>query len=217
VDEEGARIEGRQEMKKGIFAKGKYQPISPIFRTEGLSVLAQLSDFQDKFQIPDTDTTINAIRDSLIANYLGYDLLNIDKHGFDARKSKKEEFLEIKQCSFSSTSWGGTWNDTNEEKARAFSDKRLFTAVAVWKNASDLQFIVYGQNKNLGADMLSLIRKRKSGSRSTQKFSIVKLIKDYKFQVICAPDKDSSFVYNLLIAHNKNFANILRKNEISRL
>ena len=56
----------------------------------------------------------------MVANYLGYDLLNWDKHGFDAKKSKEDKFLEVKQCSFSSNSWGGTWNDTNEEKALAF-------------------------------------------------------------------------------------------------
>ena len=204
-------------MKKGIFAKGDYQPISSTFRTQGLSLLNEISSFQNKFEIQDTDTAINAIRDSLIANYLGYDLLNMDKHGFDARKSKKEEFLEIKQCSFSSNSWGGVWNDTNEEKARAFSDERLFTAVALWKNASDLQFIVYGQNNKLGQDMLSMVRKRKTGSRSTQSFSIMKLIKNYRFKVVCPPDKNKDFVYSLLIAHSKNCADILRKNEIIRI
>ena len=204
-------------MKKGIFAKGDYQPISSTFRTQGLSLLNEISSFQNKFEIQDTDTAINAIRDSLIANYLGYDLLNMDKHGFDARKSKKEEFLEIKQCSFSSNSWGGVWNDTNEEKARAFSDERLFTAVALWKNASDLQFIVYGQNNKLGQDMLSMVRKRKTGSRSTQSFSIMKLIKNYRFKVVCPPDKNKDFVYSLLIAQTKNFADILRKNEIIRI
>ena len=204
-------------MNKGIFAKGDYQPISSTFRTQGLSLLNEISSFQNKFEIQDTDTAINAIRDSLIANYLGYDLLNMDKHGFDARKSKKEEFLEIKQCSFSSNSWGGVWNDTNEEKARAFSDERLFTAVALWKNASDLQFIVYGQNNKLGQDMLSMVRKRKTGSRSTQSFSIMKLIKNYRFKVVCPPDKNKDFVYSLLIAHSKNCADILRKNEIIRI
>jgi hypothetical protein len=30
----------------------------------------------------DTDTTINSIRDTIIASYLGFDLVNIEKHGF---------------------------------------------------------------------------------------------------------------------------------------
>ncbi|ACF14691.1 conserved hypothetical protein [Chloroherpeton thalassium ATCC 35110] len=109
----------------------------------------------------DTDTTINAIRDSIIANYLDYDLLNVDKHGFDAKKSGEELFLEVKQCSISSKSWGGTWNDTNEEKALAFSDKRLYTVVGIWKGSSDLQFMVYGKNEKLGAFVASVSDEQK--------------------------------------------------------
>jgi hypothetical protein len=116
----------------------------------GHSFLEELSKFQERFEIYDTDTTINAIRDAIIiANYLGFDLLNFNKHGLMLKKSNCEQYL--KQCSISSESWGGTWNDTNEEKALAFSDERLFTVIAVWKGAGDLQFMVYGQHKELGA------------------------------------------------------------------
>ncbi|WP_232501203.1 hypothetical protein [Candidatus Endomicrobiellum trichonymphae] len=44
-----------------------------------MNALYELSKFQSKFEIYDTDTTINTIRDAIIANYLGYDLLNRDK------------------------------------------------------------------------------------------------------------------------------------------
>jgi hypothetical protein len=81
-------------------------------------------------------------------------LLNFDKYGFDAKKCVENHFLEVKQCSLSSESWGGTENDTNEEKALAFSDDRLFTVVAVWKGQSDLQYMVYGQHK--GRDITDL-------------------------------------------------------------
>ena len=104
-----------------IFEKGNYQPVSAEFRSLGMCALEELSKFQNKFKIYDTDTTINTIRDAIIANYLGFDLLNIDKHGFDAKKRNENKFLEVKQCSISSRSWGGTWNNTNEEKALAFS------------------------------------------------------------------------------------------------
>lgn len=125
-----------------IFEKGNYKTVSPEFRVFGIASLEELSKFQQKFEMYDTDTTINTIRDAIVANYLNFDLLNFEKHGFDAKKSKSNHFLEIKQCSVSSKSWGGTWNDTNEEKALAFSDNRLFTVVAIWKGASDLQFMV---------------------------------------------------------------------------
>jgi hypothetical protein len=146
-----------------IFEKGSYKPIPAEFRTLGISSVEELSKFQNKFEIFDTDITINAIRDAIIANYLNFDLLNFDKHGFDAKKSKLNQFLEVKQCSFSSESWGGTWNDTNEEKALAFSDDRLFTVVAIWKGASDLQFMIYGQHKGLGKLLHRLVVNRKEG------------------------------------------------------
>ncbi len=144
-----------------IFEKGDFRSVPVEFRTLGFHALSELYKFQEKFDIYDTDTTINSVRDAIIANYLGYDLLNWDKHGFDAKKSKVNEFLEVKQCSISSGTWGGTWNDTNEEKALAFSDKRLFTVVGVWKGAHDLQFMVYGQHSQLGKDLYRMVTQRK--------------------------------------------------------
>ena len=47
------------------------------------------------------------------------------------KKINVEHFLEVKQCSLSREILSGTWNDTNEEKALAFSDNRIFTVVAV--------------------------------------------------------------------------------------
>lgn len=75
---------------------------------------------------------------------------------------------------------GGTWNDTNEEKAKAFSDSRLYTAIGIWKGASDLQFIVFGQHKKLGKYLLErVIAVQNSSTRSTQSIDIMKLIKKY--------------------------------------
>jgi hypothetical protein len=163
---------------QSIFTKGNFQPVKSQFKEEGIRSLNMLSEFQEKFEMFDTDTTINAIRDTIIADFLSYDLVNTDKHGFDAKKSKTGEFLEVKNCSVSSQTWGGTWNDTNEEKAIAFGDKRVFTAVAIWRGASDLEFIVYGQHAKLGEYLFSKVTTRKEGSRSTQSISIQKLIKE---------------------------------------
>lgn len=201
-----------------IFEKGNYKSPSPEFRTLGLHSLYELSKFQERFEIYDTDTTINSIRDAVIANYLGYDLLNFDKHGFDAKKSRKDEYLEIKQCSISSGHLGGTWNDTNEEKARAFSDKRLFTAVAIWKGASDLQFIVYGQHEKLGEYLLErVIAVQNTSSRSTQSISIDKMIKDYGFSVVCPPDKDKNFIVQLIVNYKRNLAKYVSKTNIREI
>jgi hypothetical protein len=200
-----------------IFEKGNYKTVPTEFRTFGVASLEELSKFQEKFEMYDTDTTINTIRDSMIANYLGFDLLNFDKHGFDARKSKKEQFLEVKQCSISSRSWGGTWNDTNEEKAMAFSNDKLFTVVGVWKGANDLQFMIYGQSKLLGEHLHNLVISRKSGSRSTQSVTIQRLVSEFGFSVICPPDKSKEYVYKLLINYKKNFINYVRIEQIKEL
>lgn len=190
-----------------IFDKGDYRPVSPEFRTLGIVALKELSEFQEKFKIYDTDTTVNTIRDAIVANYFGYDLLNFDKHGFDAKKSKTNQFLEIKQCSISSNRLGGTWNDTNEEKAIAFTDIRVFTAVAVWKGASDLQFIVYGQHPNLGMHLLERVKAvQNTSSRSTQSVGIEKLIRDYGFAVVCPPSKTKQFILELLVNYKRNLA-----------
>ena len=187
-----------------IFKKGNYQPVPIVFRTKGLFALEELTKFQKEFEIWDTDTTINEIRDAIVANYLGFDLLNFDKHGFDAKSSKKNKFLEVKQCSIFAKSLGGTWNDTNEEKAKAFSDKRLYTAVGVWRGASDLQFIIFGQHRALGKYLLEKVKNKVKG-RSTQTISIQKMIKEYNFSIIVPPDKskEKEFIYKLLINYHK--------------
>ncbi len=189
---------------QSIFTKGNFEPIHSEFKNEGIRSLDMLSDFQEKFKMFDTDTTINAIRDTIIADYLNYDLVNSDKHGFDAKKSKTGEFLEVKNCSVSSTGWGGTWNDTNEEKALAFGDKRVFTAVAIWRGASDLEFIVYGQNKKMGEYLHSKVINRKSGSRSTQSISIQKLIKEWGFVVILPPGKSEKNTIQSIVRYQRS-------------
>lgn len=177
-----------------IFDKGDYRPIPDSFKMKGIFALEELTKFQKEFDSYDTDTTINEIRDSIVGNYLGYDLLNFNKHGFDAKNSKTGNFLEVKQCSIFSKRIGGTWNDTNEEKARAFSNQKLFTAVGVWKGAADLQFIVYGQHEKLGEYLLERVRAvANTSTRSTQSVEIGKMIQEYNFKVIVPPDKDINY------------------------
>ena len=193
-----------------IFQKGDYRPIPHSFKTKGIIALEELTKFQDEFQSYDTDTTINEIRDSIVGNYLGYDLLNFNKHGFDGKSSKTGKFLEVKQCSVFSKRLGGTWNDTNEEKAMAFSDERLFTAVGIWKGAADLQFIVYGQHIDLGKYLLERVRAvANTSTRSTQNVGIEKMIQEYGFKVIVPPDKKKEFVYKLLVNYKRNIPTYL--------
>jgi hypothetical protein len=200
-----------------IFKKGDYRPIPPSFRTKGIFALEELTKFQEEFDNYDTDTTINEIRDAIVANYLGFDLLNFEKHGFDAKSSKKRKFLEAKQCSIFSNRLGGTWNDTNKEKAKAFSDKRLYTTVGIWKGASDLQFIVFGQHIELGKYLLKRVRAvANTSTRSTQNIDITKMIKEWGFSVVIPPDKTKHFVYKLLVNYKSSFESILTLTDLKR-
>ncbi len=200
-----------------IFEKGDFRKTPNNFRVKGLMALESLTEFQNEFNIYDTDSTINVIRDSIVANYLNFELLNFDKHGFDAKSSRQNRFLEVKQCSISSNRWGGTWNDTNEEKAKAFGDKRFYTVVGVWKGASDLEFMAFGQHQSLGEYLLGRVKNRKEGSRSTQNIAIEKLVKEYKFFIIFPPSKNKEVIYKLLVNYKRLFIDILGKNEIKEI
>lgn len=191
-----------------LFEKGDFRKVESEFRIHGLLALQEISKFQEKFKSYDTDTTINSVRDSIVANYLGYDMLNYDKHGFDAKKSNKQAYLEIKQCSIVSKKWSGTWNDTSPDKAICFSDPRLSTAIAVWRSASDLQFIVYGQNEQLGTDIHKSVINRKIGSRSTQVIPLKKFVLTYNFNIICPPGKRREDIYELLVAQDRDYAKL---------
>ncbi len=198
-----------------IFQKGDYQIVPNSFKMKGIIALEELTKFQQEFDSYDTDTTINEIRDSIVANYLDYDLLNRNKHGFDAKNSQSGTFLEVKQCSIFSNRLGGTWNDTNEEKAKAFSDDRLFTAIGVWRGASDLEFMVYGQHKSLGEYLLQRVKAvANTSTRSTQNITIEKMIKEYNFKVIVSPDKSKENIYKLLINYKKSISNYLKLEDI---
>ncbi len=72
-----------------IFDKGKFNPITLELITGGIASLEELTKFQKYFQYYDTDTVINLIRDAC----LGFDLVNFEKHGFDAKKSNSDIFL----------------------------------------------------------------------------------------------------------------------------
>ncbi len=200
-----------------IFEKGNYKTVPYEFRTFGIASLEELSKFQEKFEMYDTDTIINAIRDAIIANYLDFDLLNFDKHGFDAKKSKIEHFLEVKQCSVSSSEWNGVWNDTTEEKAKAFSEDNVFVAVVLWETAINLKFIVYGQNPRLGEDLLQKVKNKKPDSRSTQKFPVLQLITKYKFSILCLEDAHKEDTYYTLLKKYPSLKKKLKKDDIKTI
>ena len=68
-------------------------------------------------------------------------------------------------------------------------------ALAVWKDASDLLFICFGQNENIGKLLEEKVKWFKAGNtvRSTQSISFSKLIKDFGFK-ICTVDRSTEDV-----------------------
>lgn len=187
-----------QDKDLDLFKKGDYQPINRDFISEANHAIAPLIAIQNKYKKLDNDSFFNELKDGMVASYLGFDLVNTKKHGLDAKNSIKNTYLEVKQASFSASSWGGTFNDTTYEKAEAFKDKKLFLAVAVWAGLSELQFIVYGQNPAIGDYLSEKIDYFKAGNtvRSTQSVSIKDLVIKYGFKII-APVKTKKEVQSI--------------------
>lgn len=86
----------------GFFNKGCFEPIDRNFITESYQALKPIEEIQNKYNKHDNDSFLNELRDSMVALYLDYDLINTQKHGLDAKRSSSDEFLEIKQVSFQS-------------------------------------------------------------------------------------------------------------------
>ncbi|MBO4694836.1 MAG: hypothetical protein J5656_02790 [Clostridia bacterium] len=172
-----------------LFNKGSYNPINEEFLVEGHKVLEEVAAVQEKWGKGDTDTFINELRDSIAGYCLGLDLVNTEKHGFDCKKGEKEDvFLEVKSASYDASTWGATFNDTTIEKAQCFKSDKLYLCLAVWKNASNLLFLVFGQNHKIGEFLERKVNEflsRKGGVRSTQTISMGQLIFKYGFDIIC--------------------------------
>ena len=92
------------------------------------------------------------------------------------------------------------------EKAEAFKDKKVFLALAVWKDASDLLFICYGQNPGIWDFLESKVKRFKAWNtvRSTQSISLSNLVFTYWFKII-AVNRSKWEVLSLLRLKNKNF------------
>ena len=196
-----------KDVNLALLEKGTFMSIDNQFMTEGHEVLQKVQEVQEKFHKEDTDTFINELRDSIAGYTLGFELVNVDKHGFDCKKSKKENYyLEVKSASFIADSWQATFNDTTLEKAEAFKDKKVFLALAVWKDASDLLFICYGQNEKIGKFLEDKVKWFKAGKtvRSTQSITISKLVFDYGFKIL-AVNKSKEEVLSLLRLKNRTF------------
>jgi len=110
-----------------LFNKGTYKEIDRIYISRVQNAMFKVMELQEEYGKYDNDSFLNEMKDSMVGMYLGYDFVNTDKHGFDAKRKNYEydEWLEVKQVSFKSESWQATFNDTTIEKAEAFKDIKL--------------------------------------------------------------------------------------------
>ena len=93
--------------------------------TEGRVDLLNLAEVQEKYKKGDIDNLLNELHDSMVGYYLGFQYVNIDKHGFDCKYDQDTGiFLESKVASFTASTWSATFNDTNMEKVQAFKEKK---------------------------------------------------------------------------------------------
>ena len=96
-----------------LLEKGNFQPINHQFMTEGRVDLLNLAEVQEKYKKGDIDNLLNELHDSMVGYYLGFQYVNIDKHGFDCKYDQDTGiFLESKVASFTASTWSATFNDT---------------------------------------------------------------------------------------------------------
>lgn len=201
-----------------LFNKGNFQEIDNQFMLDGHRALGDIEKLQKQYQKNDMDTLLNELHDSMVGYYLGFSLINIEKHGFDCKFSQnKEIYLESKVASFSSSSWSATFNDTTYEKAAAFGDKKVWLALSIWESASNLLCICFGQNEKIETFLTERIDNFKAGNtvRSTQSISFSKLVLDYDFKILSIT-KSKEELYTILTLKNKNLR-VIDKNNILML
>ncbi len=164
---------------------GKFERINKNLLSETFDVFALLEAIQQKYGKTDNDTIINEVRDAMVAQELGFNNINTDKHGWDA-KTDEEEFLEVKQASVASKSIGATFNDTTIEKTDDIANGNVTIALAVWSSLRNLLFIVYGKNPAIGGLLKEKIiksREKNAIRPGTQSISMKDLLVKFGFKI----------------------------------
>lgn len=148
------------------------------------------------------DNALNLITDYKVGRYLGFKLVNIEKHGFDCYREEDGAFLESKVASLGSKSWNATFNDTTVAKANEFKKSNVWLALSVWKDFDAPLFILFGQHVGIGEFLERRVLNRKKGSRSTQSLSASKLYNEFGFKFI-VPRKSLEDFRNIVVPRFK--------------
>ena len=85
-----------------LFNKGKYKEIDRVYISRVQNAMFKVMELQEEYEKYDNDSFLNEMKDSMVGMYLGYDFVNTDKHGFDAKRKNYEydEWLEVKKIKF---------------------------------------------------------------------------------------------------------------------
>ena len=178
-------------MSKNLGEKEDFRILDEDYCKDVKELQKLMGKIQRKYGKSDSDTFLNEFNDYEVGRHLGFPCINVNKNGWDNSDSDKKEFLEVKECNMSAKSWGGTFNDTSEEKALEFKNSNVKIAIALKSYIDTIEFIVYGRNPEIGNYLLQRIKERIAGSRSTQTISISKFINTYGFKIKCInSDKD---------------------------
>ena len=186
-------------MAINLLEKGKFELIDEQFITVSLDVFQWVSKIQKDYDKWDTDTFMNEVRDSIAAKFLNFTHINIEKHGFDARRSNwiDYDYLEVKSASFNADTWWATFNDTNQDKADAFKQDNVYLCLSLRKYASDPVFFAFGKNSQIWDFLENKMLNRPNWSRSTQSISLQNLVLEYWF-VIYSVNKDREELFTIL-------------------
>jgi hypothetical protein len=170
---------------KNIWTKGNFSPIRQEEVAAADAVFRALEKYQSVSGISDIERLHNRARKIKVANLLGFTQFNDNKHGLDAQKTVngKTVFLSVHNITISK-GMSVTWNDTDVEKAVAFTDPWLHTAVGLWQTANDLVAVVTGHHPAIGREMLRQIEKQSNNMRFVQKISIENLVRIFGFSIV---------------------------------
>lgn len=167
-----------------LFSYGNFQSVDDLPMDEIGECMKKLTELQKQCGLSDLDRLVNLYRDGQVGKALGFDMVNVNKHGVDC-KAAAPLYLEVKSTSIRDAAlyeWNIAFNDTNLEKARFFQDKKAWLAVGVFEG-NELLFILWGQNRRLG-DYLEDRVLHSTSVRCSQYVSLSALIKKYGFKII---------------------------------
>lgn len=167
------------------FSKGNFVKVENTFINDGMKALELMAQFQKQYGEKDIDTVINELHDAVIGKLLGFECVNKEKHGLDCKKDNDNEiYLESKVANWNNKTISAVFNDTTYEKAKIFSNKKVFLALSVWEDIRTPIFVCYGQNEKIGEWLATRVEMQtKRSQRRTQNISLKKLIKEYHFKI----------------------------------